>query len=141
MNLEWYTKEELIEFIRDNDSKSRLKIADALEFWMIDKVTDDLIQARRKSNALFVKWHNMELTGDPVDLAEFERMADRCHEADLETNAAWQRLKEFQDEFLDAVKDEVKESEKKAETLSEGNEEDENAARRQREGDENEDGH
>lgn len=137
MNLEWYTKEELIEFIRDNDSKSRLKISDALEMWMIDKVTDDLIQARRKSNALLVKWHNMELTGDPVDLQEFERMADRCHEADLETNAAWQRLKEFQDEFLDAAKDEVE----KVETLRKCSEEDENAARRQREGEDNEDGH
>lgn len=137
MNLEWYTKEELIEFIRDNDSKSRLKIADALEMWMIDKVTDDLIQARRKSNALFVKWHNMELTNDPIDLQEFEKMADRCHEADLETNAAWQRLKEFQDEFLNAAKDEVE----KAETLRKCSEEDENAARRQREGEDNEDGH
>lgn len=134
MDLEWYTKEELIEFIRDNDSKSRLKIADALEMWMIDKVTDDLIQARRKSNALFVKWHNMELTNDPIDLQEFKKMADRCHEADLETNAAWQRLKEFQDEFLDAAKDEVE----KAETLRKCSEEDENAARRQREGEGNE---
>ena len=137
MNLEWYTKEELIEFIRDNDSKSRLKIADALEMWMIDKVTDDLIQARRKSNELFVKWHNMGHSIEPVDLQEFERMADRCHEADLETNAAWQRLKEFQDEFLDAAKDEVE----KAETLRKCSEEDENAARRQREGEDNENGH
>lgn len=137
MNLEWYTKEELIEFIRDNDSKSRLKIADALEMWMIDKVTDDLIQARRKSNELFVKWHNMGHSIEPVDLQEFERMADRCHEADLETNAAWQRFKEFQDEFLDAAKDEVE----KAETLRKCSEEDENAARRQREGEDNENGH
>jgi hypothetical protein len=137
MNLEWYTKEELIEFIRDNDSKSRLKISNALEMWMIDKVTDDLIQARRKSNELFVKWHAMGHSAEPVDLQEFERMADRCHEADLETNAAWQRLKEFQDEFLDAAKDEVE----KAETLRKCSEEDENAARRQREGENNEDGH
>lgn len=135
MNLEWYTKEELIEFIRDNDSKSHLKISDALEMWMIDKVTDDLIQARRKSNELFVKWHNMGHSVDPVDLQEFERMADRCHEADLETNAAWQRLKEFQDEFLNAAKDEVE----RAETLRKCSEEDENAARRQREGEDNED--
>jgi hypothetical protein len=137
MDLEWYTKEELIEFIRDNDSKSRLKIADALEMWMIDKVTDDLIQARRKSNELFVKWHNMVHSTEPVDLQEFERMEDICHEADLETNAAWQRLKEFQDEFLDDAKDEVE----KAETLRKCNEEDENAARRQREGEDNEDVH
>lgn len=137
MNLEWYTKEELIEFIRDNDSKSNLKIGDALEMWMIDKVTDDLIQARRKSNKLFLKLYNMENSEGVVDLAEFEKMADECHKADLETNAAWQRMKEFQDEFLDAAKDEVE----KAETLRKCNEEDENAARRQREGENNEDGH
>ena len=49
----------------------------------------------------------------------------------------WQRLKEFQDEFLDAAKDEVE----KTETLRKCSEEDGNAARRQREGEDNENGH